>query len=63
MDRTRTYAPVVEPEEGGFIARFPALPDCRTWGDTFGAAVRNAEEASAVYIEALEANGDLVPEA
>jgi len=33
------------------------------WADTYEAAVRNAEEALAVYIETLIANGDPIPEA
>ncbi len=50
-------------EDGGYLAYFPALPGCQTWGDTYEAAVRNAEEALAVYIETLAANGDPIPEA
>jgi len=39
------------------------LSGCQTWGDTYEAAVRNAEEALAVYIDTLIANGDPIPEA
>ena len=65
MVKTLTYSLTVEPhpEEGGYLAHFPALPGCQSWGDTFEAAVRNAEEALAVYIETLAANGDPIPEA
>jgi len=45
-----------------YLAYFATLPGCQTWGDTCEAAVRNAEEAVAVYIETLIANGDPVPE-
>ena len=39
------------------------MPGCQTWGETYEAAVRNAEEALGVFIETLIANGDPVPEA
>ena len=60
----RTYPLTIEaqPQDGGYLAYFPILPGCQTWGDTYEAAVRNAEEALAVYIETLIANGDPVPE-
>jgi predicted RNase H-like HicB family nuclease len=51
------------PEDGGYLAYFPTLPGCQTWGETYEAAVRNAEEAVALYIETLIANSDPVPEA
>ena len=61
----RTYPLTIEahPEEGGYLAYFPTLLGCQTWGQSYEAAVRNAEEALAVYIETLIANGDPVPEA
>ena len=51
------------PEEGGYLAYFPTLPGCQTWGDTFEEAVQSAEEALAVYVETLMANGDPMPKA
>ena len=64
MPGFRTYPLTIEaqPQDGGYLAYFPTLPGCQTWGDTYEAAVRNAEEALAVYIETLIANGDPVPE-
>jgi predicted RNase H-like HicB family nuclease len=64
MVTTLTYPLTIEahPEEGGYLAYFPALPGCQTWGDTFEAAVHNAEEALTVYIETLAAKGDPIPE-
>ncbi len=64
MIKTLTYPLTIEPhpEEGGYLAFFPALPGCQSWGDTFEAAVHNAEDALAVYIETLAANGDPIPE-
>lgn len=65
MAKTLTYPLTVEhhPEEKGYLAYFPALPGCQTWGDTFEQAVRNAEEALGVYLETLTVNGDPLPEA
>ena len=65
MADIRAYPLTIEapPEDGGYLAYFPTLPGCHTWGETFEAAVRNAEEALAVYIETLIVNGDPVPEA
>jgi predicted RNase H-like HicB family nuclease len=40
------------------VRRLPA----QTWGETYEAAVRNAEEALTVYIETLIANGDPIHE-
>ena len=60
---TRTYSLVVEPhkEDGGYLAFFPALPGCHTWGETYEEAVRNAEEVLLGYLEALQKNGEDVP--
>jgi predicted RNase H-like HicB family nuclease len=48
-------------EEGGYVARFPALPGCQTWGATYEHAVQMAEEALLGYLEALEKSGKKVP--
>ena len=50
-------------QDGGYPVDFPTLPGCQAWGETYEARVRNAEEALALYIETLVANGDPVPEA
>lgn len=62
VTQTRTYSLVVEPQEGGYLAYFPALPGCHTWGKTFEEAVKNAEEALAVYIETRAAHSDEIPD-
>ena len=64
MLRVLTYPLAVErhDEDGGYLAYFPSLPGCQTWGETYEAAVHNAENALAVYIETLTANGDPIPE-
>lgn len=65
MPETLAYPLRVEPfpEDGGYLASFPDLPGCQTWGDTYEAAIRNAEEALSLYLETLTANGDPIPEA
>jgi predicted RNase H-like HicB family nuclease len=65
MAATVAYPLRVEPhlEEGGYLAYFPDLPGCQTWGDSYEAATRNAREALNLYLETLLANGDPLPEA
>jgi antitoxin HicB len=63
MVHIRTYSLTIEPaEDGGYLAYFPALPGCHTWGATYEEAVTNAEEALAVYVETLSAHGDPLPD-
>jgi antitoxin HicB len=59
----RTYSLTIEHHEldGGYLAFFPALPGCHTWGATYEEAVRNAEEALIGYLEALHRNGEELP--
>jgi antitoxin HicB len=57
-----TYSLAIEEQEGGFLAYFPALPGCHTWGETYQDAVKHAEEALALYLDALVAHGDRIPE-
>ena len=61
MQKERTYALAVERHEDGYLAHFPALPGCHTWGTTFETAVKNAEEALIGYIEAMQLNGQQLP--
>ena len=63
MVETRTYSLTIEPhqEDGGYLAFFPALPGCHTWGGTYEEAVNNAEEALTGYLEALQKNGETIP--
>jgi predicted RNase H-like HicB family nuclease len=64
MSTTRTYSLSIEvhADEGGYLAYFPALPGCQTWGETYEAAIKNAEEALTLYIETRLAHGDSLPE-
>jgi predicted RNase H-like HicB family nuclease len=59
----RTYSLMIEHHEhdGGYLAYFPALPGCHTWGATYEKAVKNAEEALIGYLEALQRNGEKLP--
>jgi predicted RNase H-like HicB family nuclease len=49
-------------EEGGFTVIVPALPGCITEGDTLDEALANAQEAIALHVAAMEADGEPVPE-
>jgi antitoxin HicB len=59
---TRTYTLAIEKHLDGYLAYFPALAGCHTWGRTYEEAVTHAEEALAVYLETLADNGDRIPE-
>jgi predicted RNase H-like HicB family nuclease len=57
-----TYSLTIERHDGGYLAYFPSLPGCHTWGVTYEEAVSNAREALAGYLETLAENGDPIPE-
>ncbi len=59
---SRTYTLSIEKHVDGYLAYFPALPGCHTWGKTYEAAIKHAEEALASYLETLSAHGDPIPE-
>jgi predicted RNase H-like HicB family nuclease len=48
--------------EGGYVAVMPALPGCHTQGDTLEEAQDNAREAIELYVEAMVARGEPIPE-
>jgi predicted RNase H-like HicB family nuclease len=56
-----TYTLEIERHDDGYLAYFPALPGCHTWGKTYEAAVRYAEEALSGYLETLAKHGDPIP--
>jgi antitoxin HicB len=59
----RTYSIVLDPDpEGGYTVTVPALQGCITEGDTVEECIANAEEAIALYIEELTAQGEAIPE-
>jgi predicted RNase H-like HicB family nuclease len=63
MPQTRTYSLMVErdPEGKGYLAHFPALPGCQTWGSTYEHAVQMAEEALVGFLEAAAKAGKKLP--
>ena len=62
MQKEHTFSLAIEQHEGGYLAYFPALPGCNTWDTTYEAAVKNAEEALALYLQTLAEHGDAIPE-
>jgi antitoxin HicB len=64
MSKTLAYSLTIEfhQEEQGYLAYFPALAGCHTWGETYEEAVKNAEEVLVGYLEALQKNGEKIPE-
>ena len=58
----REYEVVLTPEEeGGYSVSVPALPGCASQGETREQALAMVREAIELYLESLEAHGDLVP--
>jgi predicted RNase H-like HicB family nuclease len=55
---------VLEPsEEGGFTAVVPALPGCISEGDTREAALANIQEAIQLYLEPVDDDATISPDA
>ena len=55
---------ILEPsEDGGYTVIVPALPGCITEGDTREEALRNAREAIELYLEPIDDDAPLAPEA
>ncbi len=59
--REVTYSLVIEEQDGGYLAYFPALSGCNTFGATYEEAVNNAREALTVYLESLDELGKPFP--
>ena len=56
------YTVVLEREEdGGYVASVPALPGCVSQGDTRAEALKNIQEAIALYVEDCRDADDPVP--
>ena len=60
-NKALTYTLEIERHDDGYLAHFPSLPGCNTWGRTYEDAVKHAEEAPAVYLETLAAHSDSIP--
>jgi predicted RNase H-like HicB family nuclease len=55
---------ILEPsEEGGFTAYVPALPGCISEGNTREEALQNIREAIELYLEPVEDDVTLLPQA
>jgi antitoxin HicB len=59
---TRTYTLLIDQYPEGYLAYFPALQGCHTWGKTYEDAIKHAEEAVRLYLASLAAHGDPWPE-
>ncbi len=59
---TFTNRIILESDEGGYHAYFPALPGCHTWGKTLNEARSMARDAIDVYLRSLVADGEEIPE-
>ena len=59
----RPYHRVItgEPLEG-YLGEVPELPGCLTAGETPEKALRNLEEAMAVWVESALVHGDAIPQ-
>jgi predicted RNase H-like HicB family nuclease len=49
-------------EDRAFVAEVPELPGCAAHGSTHEAALANAQEAIALWIETAKEFGDPIPE-
>ncbi|MBS1547189.1 MAG: type II toxin-antitoxin system HicB family antitoxin [Bacteroidetes bacterium] len=59
----RTYRILLTQEpEGGYTVNVPALPGCITYGNDITHAMSMAREAIELYVETLQAEGDLIPD-
>lgn len=57
-----SYTVIFEPaEEGGYVVRLPALPDCVTQGETLEEAREMAADAIQGHLEALLKTGQPIP--
>ncbi len=48
-------------EDGVFVASCPSLPGCHAQGSTRAEALKNIQEAVALYLESLRVHGDVLP--
>lgn len=61
-EKTMRYRVLIEQDEDEvFVAEVPALPGCISQGDTREEALKNIQEAIAVYLESLEAHNEPIP--
>ena len=60
---TYEYSVVLSPEPDGsaYNVTVPALPGCVTWGATIEQAVAMAQDAIALWLEDMAADGEEIP--
>lgn len=59
---THSYTVLLEPDQtGGYRAHCPALPGCRSYGDTKREAIRNIKLSISYRLETLIAGGKPIP--
>ena len=51
-----------DPDEGGYVARYPDLPGCITNGDSMESVAENAEDAKKEWLAATMENGTRIAE-
>jgi predicted RNase H-like HicB family nuclease len=59
--KTHRYTVLLERENGGYRAHCPALPRCRSYGDTKKEAIRNIKISICYRLETLIAKGKPIP--
>jgi antitoxin HicB len=53
---------IPDPDEGGYVARYPELPGCITAGETMASAAENAADAKKAWLEAALEDCTEIPE-
>ena len=56
-----TVVVIPDPEDGGFFAYVPAIPNCFTHGETPEQAVAMAEDAAAALLASMAEHGEELP--
>ena len=59
--RKLTYLGVFEPSGSGYAVYFPDLPGCVSYGESFEAAQKEAEDALGLHLYGMEKDGEEIP--
>lgn len=59
--KTHRYTVLLERENGGYRAHCPALPTCRSYGNTKKEAIQNIKISISYRLETLIAKGKPIP--
>jgi predicted RNase H-like HicB family nuclease len=57
-----TIVIVEDPEDGGYNATVPALPGCRTFGESIEETLSNTREAIMAYVASLKKHREPIPQ-